>query len=308
MSIYQLFASKGPSGFGYSSTAEQVTAGLSLQGQTILVTGCNSGLGLETMRVLALRGARVAGTARTREKAEGACKSVKGETLPFACELSEPVSVDACVAAVKAAGLKLDAIICNAGVMALPKLERPYGYEQQFFTNHVGHFILVTGLLDQLTESGRVVVLSSGLHVRAPKGGIEFDNLDGSKGYDGWKNYAQSKFANVLFAKELARRFEGTKRTANAVHPGVIATNLGRHMNPIVWSLYSALAPLFLKTVPQGAATEVYVATSPALDGVSGEYFADCNVAQARRETNDATLARKLWETSEKIAADLPRN
>jgi WW domain-containing oxidoreductase len=275
MSIYQLFASKGPSGFGYASTAEQVTAGLSLQGQTILVTGCNSGLGLETMRVLALRGARVAGTARTHERAETACKSVRGETLPFACEVSDPESVNACVKAVKAAGLKLDAIICNAGVMALPKLEKAYGFEQQFFTNHIGHFILVTGLLEQLTESGRVVMLSSGLHERAPQGGIDFDNLDGAKWYDGWKNYAQSKFANVLFAKELARRFNGTKRTANAVHPGVIATNLGRHMNPMVWSLYSALAPLFLKTVPQGAATEVYVATSPALDGVSGEYFAD---------------------------------
>jgi len=306
MSIYQVFASKGPSGFGYGSTAEQVTAGLSLQGRTILVTGCNSGLGLETMRVLALRGARVAGTARTREKAEAACKSVKGETLPFACELSDPASVNACIAAVKTAGLKLDAIICNAGIMALPKLEKAYGYEQQFFTNHIGHFILVTGLLDQLTESGRVVMLSSGLHARAPKGGIEFDNLDGSKGYDGWKNYAQSKFANVLFAKELARRFNGTKRTANAVHPGVIATNLGRHMNPIVWSLYSALAPLFLKTVPQGAATEVYVATSPALDGVSGEYFADCNVAKARRDTSDATLAQRLWEVSGKIVSELP--
>ena len=306
MSIYQLFASKGPSGFGYGSTAEQVTAGLSLQGRTILVTGCNSGLGLETMRVLALRGARVAGTARTREKAETACKSVKGDTLPFACELSDPASVNACIAAVKTAGLKLDAIICNAGIMALPKLEKAYGYEQQFFTNHVGHFILVTGLLDQLTGSGRVVIVSSDLHARAPKGGIEFDNLDGSKGYDGWKNYAQSKFANVLFAKELARRFKGTKRTANAVHPGVIATNLGRHMNPIVWSLYSALAPLFLKTVPQGAATEVYVATSPALDGVSGEYFADCNVAKARRDTSDATLAQRLWEVSGKIVSELP--
>jgi len=306
MSIYQLFAAKGPSGFGYGSTAEQVTAGLSLQGRTILVTGCNSGLGLETMRVLALRGARVAGTARTREKAETACKSVKGETLPFACELSDPASVNACIAAVKTAGLKLDAIICNAGIMALPKLEKAYGYEQQFFTNHIGHFILVTGLLDQLTESGRVVMLSSDLHARAPKGGIEFDNLDGSKGYDGWKNYAQSKFANVLFAKELARRFNGTKKTANAVHPGVIATNLGRHMNPIVWSLYSALAPLFLKTVPQGAATEVYVATSPALDGVSGEYFADCNVAKARRDTSDATLAKRLWEVSGKIVSELP--
>ena len=306
MSIYQLFASAGPSGFGYGSTAEQVTAELSLQGKTILVTGCNSGLGLETMRVLALRGARVAGTARTREKAQAACNSVAGETLPFACELSEPTSVYACIAAVKAAECKLDAIICNAGVMALPKLEKAYGYEQQFFTNHVGHFILVTGLLDRLTESGRVVMLYQRFARARPEGRHRVRQPRWLQRYDGWKNYAQSKFANVLFAKELARRFDGTKKTANAVHPGVIATNLGRHMNPMVWGVYSAVGPLFLKTVHQGAATQVYVATSPALDGVSGEYFADCNVAKARRDTNDAALAKKLWEVSEKIVADLP--
>src|SRR4051812_5018558 len=236
MSIYELFTSKGPSGFGYGTTAEQVTEGLSLEGKAILVTGCNSGLGHETIRVLALRGAKVVGTARTYEKAKAACDLVGGNTLPLACELSDPVSVRACVEGVKRAGVALDAIICNAGIMALPKLEKAFGCEKQFFTNHIGHFILVTGLLDQLTETGRVVMLSSAMHARAPKAGIDFDNLDGSKWYDGWKNYAQSKFANVLFAKELARRLGGTKKTANAVHPGVIATNLGRHMNRLVWT------------------------------------------------------------------------
>jgi NAD(P)-dependent dehydrogenase (short-subunit alcohol dehydrogenase family) len=308
MSIYGLFASKGSNGLGYNSTAEEATEGLSLQGKTILITGCNSGLGLEAMRVLALRGARVAGTARTQEKAAAACASVKGQTVPFACELSEPATVRACVESVKRAGLKLDAIICNAGVMALPKLEKSYGYEQQFFTNHIGHFILVTGLLDQLTETGRVVMLSSAFHSRAPKEGIRFDNLDGSKEYSGWGAYAQSKMANVLFAKELARRFHGTKKTANAVHPGVIQTNLGRHMNPIMNGSMSVFGKLFLKSVPQGAATEAYVATSPALADVSGQYFADCNVAKPRSDANDVALAKKLWDVSEKIVAELPQN
>jgi NAD(P)-dependent dehydrogenase (short-subunit alcohol dehydrogenase family) len=287
MSLYEHFKSKGPSGFGYGSTAEQVTEGLSLAGKTILVTGCNSGLGQEALRVLALRGARVVGTARTVAKAKSACDGVKGAAVPLACELSDPSSVRACVEAVKREGLTLDAIICNAGIMALPKLEQAFGYELQFFTNHIGHFILVTGLLDQLTATGRVVMVSSAAHNMAPPEGIQFDNLSGEKGYKGWTAYGQSKLANLLFAKELARRFNGTKKTANAVHPGVIETNLGR------------------QSVQQGAATEVYVAASPATATASGEYFADCNLAKSRRDADDAALAKKLWEVSERIVAEL---
>lgn len=306
MSLYQHFTANGPSGFGYGSTAEQVTAGLSLAGQTILVTGCNSGLGEETLRVLALRGARVVGTARTREKAKAACDAVQGATIPLACELSDPASVRACVAAVQDQGLQLDAIVCNAGIMALPRLELVHGYEKQFFTNHIGHFMLVTGLLEQLTATGRVVMLSSSAHRRAPKAGIAFDNLDGARGYQDFINYGQSKLANLLFAKELSRRFAGTARTANAVHPGVIATNLARSLSPILVAILRMTRPLFLKSVPQGAATQVYVATHPTLAGVTGEYFADCNIAPARADASDPALAARLWEVSEKIVAGLP--
>jgi WW domain-containing oxidoreductase len=278
---------------------------MSLAGKTMLVTGCNSGLGLETMRVLALRGAHVVGTARTIEKARKACATVSGEAVPLACELSDPASVRTCVASVVAAGIRLDAMICNAGIMGLPKLQRVHGYESQFFTNHIGHFILVTGLLGQLTDAGRVVMLSSTAHTRAKQGGIEFDNLDGAKGYDPWRFYGQSKFANLLFAKELARRLEGTRRTANAVHPGVIRTNLIRH-NPILNVAASVFSPLVLKTVAQGAATQVYVATNPGLANVSGEYFADCNVATPRADAMSAAVAKRLWEVSEQIVATLP--
>ena len=158
-----------------------------------------------------------------------ACAAVGGQNVALACDLSNPASVHACVTAIIATGVQLDAIICNAGIMGLPKLELAHGYELQFFTNHVGHFILVNGLLEQLSATGRVVMVSSAAHNQAPKGGIEFDNLDGSKGYGAWRQYGQSKFANILFAKELARRFVGTQRTANAVHPGIIKTNLARH-------------------------------------------------------------------------------
>ncbi len=299
MSVYGWFKGAGPSGFGYGSTAEDVTAGLDLAGRTVLLTGCNAGLGQEAMRVLRLRGARVVGTARTVEKARAA-----GSGVPLACELSDPASVRACVAAVVAAGIRLDAIIGNAGIMALPRLELAHGYELQFFTNHIGHFILVTGLVDQLTEAGRVVMLSSEGHRVAPRGGIDFDNLDGARGYSRWRTYGRSKMANLLFAMELSRRFAGTQRTANAVHPGTIATQLTRHSGVIAAGA-AVLSPLVLKTVGQGAATEVYVATNPKLAGVSGEYFADNNIATPRRDARDPALAAKLWTISEQIVAAL---
>jgi WW domain-containing oxidoreductase len=306
MSLYQYFRPNGPSGFGYGSTAEQVTAGLDLAGKTILVTGCNSGLGLETLRVLALRGARVVATARTLDKARQACAALEDSTVPLACELSDPASVRACVAEVKRAGLRLDAVVCNAGIMALPAPERAHGIELQLFTNHVGHFILVTGLLDRLADDGRVVLLSSGAHQMAPKEGIQFDNLSGEKGYRPWTAYGQSKLANLLFAKELARRLSGTRRTATAVHPGVIRTNLGRHMGPVANAAFGLVGPLVLKSVEQGAATQVYAAVHPAVAGVSGAYFADCNVAKSRPDADDPALAARLWKVTEEIVARLP--
>jgi NAD(P)-dependent dehydrogenase (short-subunit alcohol dehydrogenase family) len=308
MSLYALLKSKGPTGFGYASTASDVTAGVSLAGKTILVTGCNSGLGLETMRVLASRGAHVIGAARTLAKANEAAATAGGKATGVACELSDPASVRACVETVKTMGMPLDAIVANAGIMALPKLNQAHRYELQFFTNHIGHFILVTGLLDQLADDARVVMLSSAAHQMAPAGGIQFDNLSGERNYKGWTAYGQSKIANLLFAKELARRFAGTRKTANAIHPGVIATNLGRHLGmsamlgAAVWGIGNAL---FLKTIPQGAATQCYVAANPKAASVSGEYWADANIAKPRAEANDPALAAKLWEVSEKIVAGL---
>jgi WW domain-containing oxidoreductase len=300
MSLYAMLKPHGKSGFGYGSTAEDVTAGLSLAGKTILVTGCNSGLGQETARVLALRGAR------TAEKATAALQAFPG-AQGFACELAEPSSVRAAVGAIKAAlgPAKLDAIIANAGIMALPKNEQAHGLELQFLTNHIGHFILVTGLLDALADDGRVVMLSSAAHTMAPRGGIEFDNLSGARGYMPWKQYGQSKMANLLFAKELARRFAGTKRVANAVHPGVIQTNLGRHMNPVANFFFGLASPLVLKNVGQGAATSCYVAVHPDAAAISGRYFADCNVAAERADGSDLETAKKLWTVSEELVARL---
>ena len=295
----------GASGFGYASTAEEVTAGLDLRGKTVLITGVGSGLGAESARVLAMRGARVLGAARTKDKAAEAVRGLGNGALPLACELSEPASVRACVADVRQQGLAVDVLLCNAGVMALPKRQVVHGQELQFLTNHIGHFILVTGLLDSLTSDGRVVMLSSGAHHRAPEVGICFDDLTLANSYSPWGAYGQSKLANLLFAKALAKRLAGTKQTANAVHPGVIATNLWRHMNVVARVAAPVAAAVAMKNMEQGAATQCYVATHPSLASVSGEYFSDCNITKPSRHARNEAMAERLWDVTEAIVAKL---
>ncbi len=304
MSLLSRIKSPGPSGFGYASTADQVTDGLDLSSKTILLTGCNSGLGLETLSVLARRGARVIGTARSQAKAQAACRGAADYALPLECDLAEPASVRQCIARVKADGLRLDAVICNAGIMALPELTRAHGYELQFFTNHIGHFLLVTSLSSQLAPEGRVVIVSSEAHKNAPKVGIELDNLSGDKGYGAWAAYGQSKLANLLFARELAKRLPLPGQRANALHPGVIATNLTRSMPSWMQAGWRALEPLVLKSIPEGAATQCYLAVHPrAVE--NGQYFADCNVKTSSRLGRDDQLAARLWEASERIVREL---
>lgn len=294
---------RGASGFGYASTAEEVTAGLDLSGKTIVVTGVNSGLGLESARVLSSRGAHIVGLARTTAKAEEALAALGKETTPVACELSEPSSIRAAVATVEATKRPIDVLLCNAGIMALPRLEQKLGYELQFFTNHVGHFLLVMGLRDRLADEGKVVMLSSAAHQMTYREGIQLANLSGERGYNPWRAYGQSKLANLLFARALAKRFEGSGRTATAVHPGAIATNLGRHMAPWLQTVVTGVAGLLvLKDVHQGAATQCYAAVHPDAAGLNGEYFEDCNVSKSSKHGRSAELAEKLWAASEEIA------
>ncbi|MDA1075121.1 MAG: SDR family oxidoreductase [Proteobacteria bacterium] len=286
--------------FNKRSTAEQVTEGVDLHGKVALVTGVNSGIGTETLRILALRGAHVIGTARTLEKARAGCSVAPDMTTPLACELTDLKSVRNCAEAVHQKFDRLDIIVANAGIMALPKLQQANGLEMQFATNHLGHFLLVAQLLGMLADDARVVMVSSEGHRSAPAGGIQFDNLSGEAGYSPLRAYGQSKLANILFAKALAKRVaDGV--AVSALHPGVIATNLGRHIPKwIALPLALVFFPM-AKTVAQGAATSCLLATHPDYAGVKGSYFSDCKPASESAYAKDEELAERLWKVSEEL-------
>jgi len=288
------------SNFNRNSTAESVTAGIDLTGMTAMITGCNSGLGFETMRVLTMRGATVIGAARTMEKAEEACASVPGKAIPVVAELSDLDSLVACGEAVEKIGLPVDRLILNAGIMALPELEQVNGIERHFFVNHLGHFVLTNRVMPSLlrSKSGRVVVLSSSGHSFAPEDGIPFDNLSGETGYEPWKMYGISKLANGLFSLELNKRLAGSKATSNSVHPGVINTNLGRHFPWWQRIAASLIGWTFMKSIQAGAATQTYVATALPLEGYGGYYFSDCNPVNPDPRMQDEAQAAKLWDVS----------
>ena len=293
--------------FGRDSTAEEVTAGLELSGLTALVTGSNSGIGHETARVLALRGAHVICAARTEDKARAACDSMAGRTTPSAFDLADWPSIVAAAEQIRALNTPIDMLICNAGIMELPELQQVYGIERQFVVNHLGHFILVNQLLEQVQAApqGRIVHVSSGQATRnAPPEGIQFDNLSGEKGYDPAAAYGQSKLANALFSLELAQRLDATATTSNALRPGVIPTNLGRHMPAWKPLVLKTLGKIFTKTIPQGAATQVYVATAPALAQTSGCFFEHCNPIHGGGHTEDRAMAARLWQVSTELTAD----
>jgi WW domain-containing oxidoreductase len=284
-----------------NSTAEDVTRGMDLDGRTILVTGVTSGIGLETMRVLALRGAHVIGTGRTLAKARAACTSVSGRTTPLMLELTDYPSVVTCAAAVRAIGVPLDVLICNAGVMGLRTLEQVAGIERHFATNHLGHFLLTAHLIDlvKAAPQGRVVVVSSSVMSGSDPKGLEWDNLSGSRNYDPNRAYGQSKLANALFALELSRRLESTAATANSLHPGYVDTDLFRHYPRSLIGYRGMFSSK--STVEQGAATSCYVATAPALATVSGYFFRACNPVVPDARATDLEAASRLWAVSEQL-------
>lgn len=297
--------------FGETSTAEEVTEGIDLTGKLAVVTGCTSGIGQETLRVLALRGATVVGTSRSLEKAHAACARVQGTTIPLQLELTDPDSIIACANAVRSINLALDILVCNAGYLGGGgERQLVNGIEKHFAINHLGHFILVNRLLGRLymANQGRVVVVGSRAgYKNAPDAGIEFDNLDGSIDYEDRRAYGHSKLANALFSLHLARLLRGTRITSNALHPGVINTEIDRHLNRFMQAAFAVASTFgYGKTVEQGAATQCFVATSPLLGSTSGRYFEDCNAVQivGDNHVHDEAMAENLWQVSEELTRE----
>ncbi|MFJ4467064.1 SDR family NAD(P)-dependent oxidoreductase [Streptomyces sp. NPDC089424] len=298
--------------FGFSSTAADVTEGLSLAGRRAVVTGASSGIGAETARALAAIDAQVTLAVRDVAAGERVAKDITGSTgnekVDVAyVDLADPASITAFTTAWRE---PLHILVNNAGVMASAERYTAQGWEWQFATNHLGHFALATGLHDALAADGdaRVVAVSSSGHQLSP---VVWDDVNFAfRRYDPWLAYGQSKTANVLFAVEATRRWADDRITANAVMPGAILTNLQRHTD----GRGSGRVPAHLmKTVAQGAATSVLVATSPLLEGVGGRYFADCDESEVVDRRPDTPLqgvaryavdpdnALRLWALSQEL-------
>ncbi|MBW2266959.1 MAG: SDR family NAD(P)-dependent oxidoreductase [Deltaproteobacteria bacterium] len=309
--------------FGAETTVDEVLEGIDLSGRVAIVTGASGGLGAEAARGLAQAGAAVTLTARDLAKGAAVAESIRQSTGNAAVdvmelELSQPASVRAFAKGWLAEHGALNLLLNNAGVMASPLARTDAGWEMQFATCHLGHFLL-TALLAPALEAGapaRVVNVSSGGHRFSP---VRFDdpNFESSE-YDKWIAYGQAKTANVLHAVELDRRLRGRGVRAFAIHPGAIATDLGRHLTRDDMVTLQARAPggkgLQLKPVEAGAATEVYAATAPELEGQGGCYLEDCHVAGSCEELGatdgvaphalDPVAAARLWTLSEQMLGE----
>jgi NAD(P)-dependent dehydrogenase (short-subunit alcohol dehydrogenase family) len=294
-------------GYGETTTAEEVIGSTRLDGKVAIVTGGYVGVGLETTRVLARAGATVIVPARTPEKAKGALAGmdrVELETI----ELSEPASVDAFAARFLASGRPLHYLFNNAGIMAVPFAKAATGFELQLATNHLGHFQLSARLWPALVRAkgARVVALTSRGHAFASVD-LEDPNFE-RRPYDKWKAYGHSKSANALFALELDARGESRGVRAFSVHPGFVATELARSLPEEEFR--ERVAGRKPKNLAQGAATSIWCATSPALEGMGGVYCEDGDIAEAvpaesaemrgaRPWILDRALAGRLWGKSE---------
>ena len=303
------------SGFDAKSTAADVLAGIGLSGKLALVTGGYSGLGLETTRALTEAGARVVVPARRPKTARQALAGVEGVEVD-ALDLGDLESVRAFADGFLTSGRPLDLVIDNAGIMACPETRVGPGWEAQFATNHLGHFALVNRLWPAIEAGGaRVVSVSSRGHHFS---GIRWDDVNWQRGYDKWEAYGQAKTANVLFAVHLDRLGRDAGVRAFSLHPGAILTPLQRHI-PLAEQIErgwrdaegNTLDPEGFKTPEQGAATQVWAATSPQLAGMGGVYCEDCDIAEPATEGDersgvrdyavDAEQAARLWELSARL-------
>ncbi|XP_060080305.1 retinol dehydrogenase 12-like [Ylistrum balloti] len=285
-----------------------------LDGKTVIITGCNTGISLETAKELSARGARVIMACRDIGRATKAADIVKmfsgnSDVSVERLDLASLDSVRKFADVILKNEERINILINNAGVMMCPKLKSEDGYEMQFATNHLGHFLLTNLLLDKIKTSApsRIINVSALIHYR---GKIHFDDINSEKSYSPMAAYAQSKLANVLFTRELSQRLQGSDVTVNTLHPGVIETELVRHVEARVPSvLFTLLRPftIFLKTPVQGAQTTLHCALDEQLEHVSGKYFSDCKEQQPSKDALNMEDAKRLWQISEEMVAGARR-
>jgi NAD(P)-dependent dehydrogenase (short-subunit alcohol dehydrogenase family) len=316
-----------PTTFGATSTTDEVLEGANLKGKRVLVTGVSAGLGVETARALVAHGADVVGAARDLTKAKAATANVRaggnGGSLELVeLDLASLDSVRVCANALVDAGTPFDLIIANAGVMACPYGKTVDGFETQFGTNHLGHFLLVNRIASLMKRGSRLVNLSSAGH-RYSDVDLDDPNFERTP-YDPWAAYGRSKTANILFAVEFDRRHKGDGIRATAVHPGGIQTELSRHIgedgiNKLIESINAQTRakgePDFkFKTIPQGAATSVWAGVVAAAADVGGLYCEDCHVAAIEPDAAkragvkpyalNPETAKALWAKSEEMVSE----
>jgi NAD(P)-dependent dehydrogenase (short-subunit alcohol dehydrogenase family) len=319
--------------FGAHSTTDEVLSGVNLRGKRILVTGVSAGLGVETARALVAHGARVVGAARDLAKAEGATTDARkaastngGFFELIELDLASLKSVRACADGLLAKGEPFDVIIANAGVMATPFGHTADGFETQFGTNHLGHFVFVNKIASLIRAGGRLINLASSGH-RFANVDLEDPNFERTP-YEPFVAYGRSKTANILFAVAFDLRHRGRGVRAAAVHPGGIKTELSRHMDPahmqaMVDQISKQLAaegkgPFEFKTIPQGAATSIWAGVVASADEIGGRYCENCHVGEIVPEDRiispisegvrgyalDPVAAEALWRKSEELVGE----
>ncbi|CAH1163561.1 unnamed protein product [Phaedon cochleariae] len=311
-----IYGSAIAAAYGFACLCKEIVGGPRYQGfdtsdaedKIIIITGSNTGIGKETAWELARRGARVVMACRDMDKCESAREEIVLDTKNKyvycrKCDLASLESIREFVKKFKSEQKRLDVLINNAGVMRTPNSKTKDGFEMQLGVNHMGHFLLTNLLLDLLKNSApsRIINVASVAHKR---GKINKEDLNSDKRYDGSEAYAQSKLANILFTKELAERLEGTGVTANSVHPGIVDTEITRHMSFYnSWLTAIFLKPFiwpFVKSPRQGAQTVIYLAVDKNVEKINGKYFSNYEESNVGPAATDGGSAKWLWMTSEK--------